>query len=57
MIGKLEAEHYNSVFEVTRRTVLFLGINKSKPGIYIRFSPALHLQCKTLSFKSDNWGT
>jgi hypothetical protein len=37
-------EHYNSVLEITGRTVSFLGIHKSEP--YIGFSPALHLQCR-----------
>jgi hypothetical protein len=32
----------DSVLEVT---VLFLGIHKWEPDIYIGFSPALHLQC------------
>jgi hypothetical protein len=37
-----ETEHYNPVLEIT---VLFLGIHKWEPVIYIGFSPALHLQC------------
>ncbi len=37
-----ETEHYNSVLEIT---VSFPGIHKWEPDIYIRFSPALHLQC------------
>jgi hypothetical protein len=36
-----ETEHYNSVLEIT---VLFPGIHKWKPDIYIEFLPALHLQ-------------
>ncbi len=40
-----ETEHYNSVLEIT---VLFLGINKWEPDVYIRFSPALHLQCTSI---------
>jgi hypothetical protein len=36
-----ETECYNSVLEIT---VSFLGIQKWEPGIYIGFSPALHLQ-------------
>ncbi len=43
--GNWETEHYNSVLEITRPTVLFFGIHKSEPDIYIGFSPALHLQC------------
>ncbi len=45
--GSWEREHYNSVLEITRRTVssIIAGIHKSEPDIYIRFSPALHLQC------------
>jgi hypothetical protein len=39
-----ETEHYNSILE---KTVLFLGIHKWKLGIYIGFSPALHLQCNS----------
>ncbi len=35
-------ELYNSVLELT---VLFLGIHKWEPDIYIGFSSALHLQC------------
>jgi hypothetical protein len=31
-----ETEHYNSVLEIT---ILFLGIHKWKPDIYIGFSP------------------
>ncbi len=42
-----ETEHHNCVWEIT---VSFLGINKWEPDIYIGFSPALHLQCATLSF-------
>ncbi len=38
----LEAEHYNSVLEIT---VSFLEIHKWEPDIYIGFSLALHLQC------------
>jgi hypothetical protein len=38
-------EHYNSVLEIK---VSFLGIHKWEPAIYIRFSPALHLQCGML---------
>ncbi len=37
-----ETEHYNSVVEIT---VSILGIHKWEPGIYIGFSPALHMQC------------
>jgi hypothetical protein len=33
--------HYNSVLEIT---VSILGRHKWEPDIYIRFSPALHLQ-------------
>jgi hypothetical protein len=45
--GNWETEHYNSVLEVMRPAVSFLGIHQSEPDIYIVFSPALHLQCKT----------
>ncbi len=38
-----ETEHNNSVLEIT---VLFLGIHKWEPDIYIEFSPALHFQCR-----------
>jgi hypothetical protein len=40
--GNRETEHYNFVLEIT---VSFLGIHEWEPGIYIGFSPALHLQC------------
>ncbi len=40
-VGTGRTEHYNSVWEIT---VLFLGIHKWKPDIYIGFSPARHLQ-------------
>jgi hypothetical protein len=40
-----ETEHHNSVLEIT---ISFLGIYKWEPGIYIGFSPALHLQCGEL---------
>jgi hypothetical protein len=43
-----ETDNYNSVLEIT---VLFLGIHKWEPDIYIGFSPALHalhLQCGQL---------
>jgi hypothetical protein len=43
--GNWETEHYNSLLEIQSRTVSFLAIHKSKPDIYIGFSPALHLQC------------
>jgi hypothetical protein len=36
-----ETEHYNSVLEIT---VSFLVLHEWEPDIYIRFSPALHLQ-------------
>jgi hypothetical protein len=38
-----EAEHYNSVLEIT---VSFLGIFKWEQDICKGFSPALHLQCR-----------
>jgi hypothetical protein len=37
-VGTGETEHYNSVLE---KTVLFLGIHKWEPGIYIGFSFAV----------------
>ena len=42
---KLEDRQYNSVLEITRPVVSFLGIHKSEPDIYIGISPALHFQC------------
>ncbi|MFN9901666.1 MAG: hypothetical protein ACK55Z_23360, partial [bacterium] len=38
-----ETGHYNSVLEIT---VSFLGIHKWESDIYIRFSSAIHLQCR-----------
>jgi hypothetical protein len=35
------------------RTVLFLGIHKWEPYIYIGFSPALHLQCGIMRLEED----
>jgi hypothetical protein len=35
----------NSVFEIKRLHVSFLGIHKWEPDLYIGFSLALHLQC------------
>ena len=40
-----DTEHYHSVLEIT---VLFPGIHKWEPDIYIGFSLALHLQCVVL---------
>jgi hypothetical protein len=49
--GNWETEHYHFVLEITRPRRSFLGIYKSEPDIYIRFSPAaaLHLQ-RSLSY-------
>jgi hypothetical protein len=35
--------------EAAQCTVSFLGIHKWEPDIYIGFSPALHLQCITVT--------
>ncbi len=43
---KWEAEHYNSVLEIT---VSFLGIHNWETDIYIGFSPALHLYMHTFN--------
>jgi hypothetical protein len=42
--GNWEAENYKFVLEIGH-IVLFLGIHKPEPDIYIGFSPAFHLQC------------
>ncbi len=41
--GNWETEHYNSVLEITRLSISFLGIHRSETDIYIGFLPALHL--------------
>ncbi len=45
--GNWEAEHYNSVSGNNETAVSFLGIH-NRNQTYIRFSPALHLQCTHL---------
>jgi hypothetical protein len=48
--GNWETEHYSSVLEIRCRAFSFLGLHQSEPDNYIRFSPALHLQCTVLYY-------
>ncbi len=47
-----ETEHYNSVLEITKPCKSFFsGNHESEPDIYIRFSPAFHLECGHSEFR------